>query len=108
MGCYDTVLLPCPKCEQLYEAQSKGGDCILKDYTLENAPEDVLSNVNRHAPFVCDCGTRFEVNLEKMEIVVVTEERKSDFSELINLPENPTREDIEKSFLLYRERIDNK
>ena len=109
MGCYDTIFVPCPKCGEEYEAQSKSGDCLLRHYTFgENVPEDVLSNVNRHAPFACDCGAKFEVDLEKMEVVLVTEERESDFSELMNLPENPTREDIEKSFLLYRKRIDNK
>lgn len=53
MGCYDSVQVPCPVCGKLYYAQSKGGPCKLKDYTLENAPQDVLSDINRHAPFFC-------------------------------------------------------
>lgn len=61
MGCFDTVLVPCPECGKLYPAQSKGGDCICLTYSLEDAPDDVLSNVNRHAPFTCDCGTVFKV-----------------------------------------------
>lgn len=68
MGCYDTILVPCPKCGVEYEAQTKSGDCILKVWKLEDAPPDALSNVNRHAPFLCDCGTAFNVDL-KMAIV---------------------------------------
>jgi endogenous inhibitor of DNA gyrase (YacG/DUF329 family) len=65
MGVYDTVLVPCPKCGELYNAQSKSGDCVLAVYTLEEAPADVLENVNRHAPFQCDkCFTIFQVELQ--------------------------------------------
>ena len=62
MGMYDTVLVPCPKCGEKYPAQSKGGKCELDTYELHNAPAEVMSNVNRHAPFTCsECGTQFEV-----------------------------------------------
>ncbi len=84
MGCYDTVFVPCPKCGEEYEAQSKGGDCLLNYYTFgENVPENVLSNVNRHAPFICDCGTKFEVDLEKMEVVAIKENTRTYKKELI-------------------------
>ena len=64
MGVYDTVLVPCPKCGQLCEAQSKSGDCLCRTYTLDEAPSNVLENVNRHAPFECHkCGTYFYVDL---------------------------------------------
>ena len=66
MGCYDVVRINCPSCKQEYDAQSKGGDCKLATYTLENVPEDVYSNINRHAPFICQkCGTLFEVRQHK-------------------------------------------
>lgn len=62
MGCYETVLVPCPKCGEEYPAQSKGGPCEMATYKLADAPADVLSDVNRHAPFNCDkCGMIFEV-----------------------------------------------
>ena len=63
MGIYDTVLVPCPKCGGVEYAQSKSGECELKDYALDDAPLDVLVDVNRHAPFQCErCSTVFEVN----------------------------------------------
>ena len=55
-------LVPCPKCGEKYEAQSKGGECSLSQYELAACPQDVLSDVNRHAPFVCEkCGCMFDV-----------------------------------------------
>lgn len=64
MGVYDSINIPCPKCGERQEAQSKSGDCILAIYEIENAPADVLADVNRHAPFTCaTCGTVFEIKL---------------------------------------------
>ena len=48
MGMFDTVNIPCPKCQTPNEFQSKGGDCLLQTYTLETAPKNVLLDVNRH------------------------------------------------------------
>lgn len=72
MGVYDTVSVPCPRCKELYYAQSKGShERACRDFTLENCPNDVLSNVNRHAPFVCEeCGAVFEVKYVTIEPVV--------------------------------------
>jgi len=65
MGCYETIEVPCPKCGSLYLAQSKSGPCEMGYYSLEDAPNDVIADVNRHAPFECErCGTLFEVELE--------------------------------------------
>jgi endogenous inhibitor of DNA gyrase (YacG/DUF329 family) len=62
MGMYDIVMVPCPTCGERIESQSKSGDCVLATYRLEDAPDAVLLDVNRHAPFVCaKCGTSFAV-----------------------------------------------
>ncbi len=64
MGVYDTVIVDCPYCHTPYHAQSKGGPCEMREYYLNDAPPDVLSNVNRHAPFECEnCKRWFEVEL---------------------------------------------
>ena len=64
MGCYETIWVPCPKCGEKYPAQSKSGPCALGNFTLESAPDDVVADVNRHAPFTCEkCGTEFSVEL---------------------------------------------
>jgi hypothetical protein len=83
MGCYDTVVVPCPKCGEEYFAQSKGGYCLLYEYPLDKAPDDVLSDVNRHAPFTCyKCRTKFEVKDErktaKIKVVEVKEDQNAE------------------------------
>lgn len=71
MGVYDIVNVPCPSCGEKAEAQSKGGACELVTYELHKAPEDVLSDVNRHAPFDCrECGQRFQVNMVPTSVLV--------------------------------------
>ena len=62
MGCYDTVIVPCPKCGAEEQFQSKGGACLMREFTLADCPEDVFSDVNRHSPYVCgECGAAFRV-----------------------------------------------
>lgn len=75
MGCFDTVLVPCPTCGENAKFQSKGGACRMRTFTLETAPDDVMTDVNRHAPYTCACcGTMFEapergsiMNLRRIE-----------------------------------------
>lgn len=64
MGVYDTVIVPCPVCGETSEFQSKSGKCLLDTYTLDDAPDDVLLDVNRHAPNRCaKCSTKFFVEI---------------------------------------------
>lgn len=63
MGMFDSVMVPCPECGTKNEFQSKGGDCILAVYELDNCPPDVMSNINRHSPHTCArCGIAYEVS----------------------------------------------
>ena len=72
MGMFDTIEVPCPKCGELWPFQTKSGECVLGDYTLENAPLDARTDVNRHAPVRClKCGAVFEVDTEKWVPVIV-------------------------------------
>jgi hypothetical protein len=68
MGMFDSVMVPCPECGQRIQAQTKSGDCILAFYDFPEpgaahpAPNDVMYDVNRHAPYTCpDCNTIFGV-----------------------------------------------
>jgi len=71
MGMYDEIKVPCPECGTIHLAQSKGGDCTLALYTLNEAPTDVLLDVNRHGPFQCErCCTRFAVKIHCVAQVV--------------------------------------
>ena len=70
MSCFNTVIVPCPKCGKPEYCQSKSGECLLKNYTIKNAPLAVLTDINRHAPFTCRyCGHVWEVSGEMIEAV---------------------------------------
>ena len=45
MGMFDRVWIPCPNCGDKIEFQSKGGECRLYDYTLTDAPDNVLGDI---------------------------------------------------------------
>lgn len=70
MGMYDSVIVKCPNCDNEHEFQSKSGNCLLNVYTLENCPDDVMANVNRHSPYKCDCGTVFHVDVSTRTVVI--------------------------------------
>ncbi len=106
MGMYDTILVPCPKCGERYDAQSKSGECSLQVFSFEECPEDVMRNVNRHAPFVCECGTAFMVEFKPEPIIVRTiEVETNDFP---ILPEDYGIGDFVNAFIQYQENLDKK
>jgi len=57
MGLYNTIIIPCPRCGNDIECQTKSGACILETYQLQDAPDADIFDINRHAPFECpECG----------------------------------------------------
>jgi hypothetical protein len=80
MGVYDTISIPCPKCGEWYYAQSKSGECSLKNMSLDEAVKNndpALYNVNRHAPFFCDsCHTYFNVALKMTAVPIILDNIK--------------------------------
>lgn len=83
MGMYDSVMVKCPKCGKENEFQSKSGECLLNVYTLENCPNDVMVNVNRHSPFKCNCGFNYEIDIENRKAVISTDDFKKESKEII-------------------------
>jgi endogenous inhibitor of DNA gyrase (YacG/DUF329 family) len=65
MGCFNTIMVPCPKCQEDYPAQTKSGSCDFTSFSLKDAPAEDMQDVNRHAPFKCSkCGTEFYVDAQ--------------------------------------------
>ena len=71
---YDCVLVKCPVCGSIIDFQSKSGDCFLKEYTLENCPDDVMRDVNRHSPEECECGAVIEIDVKNRKTILVKKE----------------------------------
>ena len=46
MGCFDTLCFQCPSCAEIISEQSKAGECSLSSYSLENAPLNIIADIN--------------------------------------------------------------
>jgi len=70
LGLFDTVFAPCPCCGWFNDFQTKGGECALIEYNLDNAPDDALSCVNDYSPEECKkCGTLYYINIVERKAV---------------------------------------
>lgn len=56
MGLFDRVYVDCPNCGNQVEFQSKGGECDLVNFSLDDAPIHVLMDMMNY-PQECECGT---------------------------------------------------
>ena len=63
MEMYDSVWVPCTKCNKLVEFQSKAGLCQLSNYNLSNAPADVLGDLAGDVGCCQKCGERFRIGV---------------------------------------------
>ena len=65
MGMFDTVVIRCPHCDSKVKMQSKMGPCILMEYTLNDAPLEVLADVAVNSQHTeCHCGAVVSVDVE--------------------------------------------
>ena len=63
MGCYDTILFPCPDCGELYSVQSKADDG-LRTFHMGNAPAYIVIDAAEQVPWVCKkCHKMFGVKI---------------------------------------------
>lgn len=65
-------MVRCPKCDKGHDFQSKSGNCLLEYYTLEDCPDDVMVDVNRHSPYNCNCGTIFQVDIPTRKAIIIS------------------------------------
>lgn len=71
MGMFDSVWVKCPNCGLEHEFQSKSGECILGNYVLDDCPDDVMEDINRHAPCTCECGASYKVDIPNKKAMIV-------------------------------------
>lgn len=63
MGMFDSVMVPCPLCGTVNEFQSKGGLCQLRQYTLADAPVDVLGDLTNDTEKCSKCGAEYRLQV---------------------------------------------
>ena len=80
MGLFDTILVPCPKCSEKMEFQTKSGDCSLRSFDLVSAPKNMMKDVNRHAPYKCSCGAEFQVKIKNKSVKWLNPEKLYTFT----------------------------
>lgn len=64
MGMFDSVYVDCPKCGTDIEFQSKAGDCILGTYNLNNAPQEILEDIEGDVEECHKCGETVKILFE--------------------------------------------
>jgi hypothetical protein len=84
MGCYDSVWFKCPNCGEKLEAQSKGGNCDMEDYTPNKVPISVALDLILWDR--CKCGKAYtikeiEPEFVKVELVEVDKTRGEEIKE---------------------------
>lgn len=73
MGCFDSVRVKCPHCDQTNELQSKAGGCFLGVYTLHECPAPILLDIEgAHACAHENCGRPFHVHVAVMTQATVS------------------------------------
>ena len=65
---FDSIWFRCKECGKKIEAQSKSGKCCLDSFDSDSVPEDVAQDANRHAPFSCECGCRYEFEIPEKTV----------------------------------------
>ena len=67
MGCFDTLCFQCPSCGKETSKQSKADRCMLKNYSLSDAPLSVLADINdegKEGRLHCEhCGIRLQLEV---------------------------------------------
>ena len=63
MGMYDKVWVACPKCGKNIEEQSKAGECLLIDYTINNAPLEILVDIDGGELYCEPCDHYFRIRI---------------------------------------------
>jgi len=95
MGLFDTVWVKCPTCGEENGFQSKSGECILGNYSLDNCPYDVLFDINRHAPIECECGTQYEIDIKSKTIVITKPPTMNQTDKPTGVPEDVKQRALE-------------
>jgi len=77
MGMFDSVWFNCPNCGERMEAQSKGGECYLNNYTPEAVPMDVALDAHIHEP--CSCGKAYKIKKVEPQVIALELEEITDY-----------------------------
>lgn len=82
MGCFDTVIGKCPKCDGRVEIQSKAGECNLKKYQMNRVPADIAMSIQDSIALCHSCNAKFTIKpvrpIARIEMELVPEGKSDD------------------------------
>ena len=61
MGVYNTILVPCPECDNKVEFQTKTGDCSLSIYNISCAPHEDIKGILGRSNYCKECDTAVNI-----------------------------------------------
>lgn len=70
MGMYDTVYFSCPACGGRIKDQSKSGDCLLRDISIDAVPADVVRGLDPKG-YCPHCSREYQLIVQIIETVRV-------------------------------------
>ena len=71
MGMFDSVYVKCAKCGTEVEFQSKAGKCDLENYTINNAPPEILIDIDKEIGVCKECGHYNQIHVQVMTFATV-------------------------------------
>ena len=60
---YDTVWVTCPKCGEGIDFQSYAGDCLHRRFSLNDAPFEILLDLNKEVDECVCCRTQVKIGI---------------------------------------------
>ena len=72
MGMFDSVYVNCKECGSKLEFQSKSGPCDLNQYTINNAPPEVLIDLNMDIQECKSCHHQNQIHVQVMTCVTIS------------------------------------
>lgn len=71
MGMFDSIRTPCPNCGEELEFQTKGGECILASYPLDEIPTSAAEYAIGDKEQCTNCDVIFEISLAPKQVLTV-------------------------------------
>ena len=75
---FDSVYVPCPRCGNRIEFQSKAGSCDGNEYTLTDAPALVKADIARYPEQCKNCGVTVGFDVQVIAIPLVYERQRNE------------------------------
>lgn len=66
MGCFDTLSVVCPCCNNSVEFQTKAGDCNLETYSIYNAPPIIAGALDGETKTCDNCGAELTIKVQTL------------------------------------------